>query len=209
MKELSELSKKSVLLLIFCQLLPGCSLSSLRAPLIVKDISGESVSAAAHKNGKIEITPAIAEQFYLKGQYRKAFNLHLAMAKRGDDRSQYNIGVSYYEGISNFIEQNIVEAYAWMLTSEERRSQYSRRHGINSLRKLMKPEEIKTAELRSKELLASYGSGNRIVKKFYLSSEFLNLEDQAICATVGTRIKGICTKARIFKRADDPAIYNL
>ncbi len=131
------------------------------------------------------------------------------MAKRGDDRSQYNISVSYYEGISEFIKQDFVEAYAWMLTSERIRSQYSRRHGIDSLKRLMKTEEIIKAENRSNELFASYGSGIRIVKKFYLSSEFLDQEDQAICATVGTRIKGVCTKARIFKRADDPAICNM
>jgi TPR repeat protein len=200
---------KIVLVVLVCQLLLGCSLNSYKNSLATKDSSGEAVSASAHLKGKIEITPAIAEQFYNEGFYRKAFNLHLAIAKRGDDRSQYNVGVSYYEGIAKFIPQDLIEAYAWMHTSERTRSQHTRRAGIENLKKLMNLEEIQKAEARSKELFALYGSGNRIVKKFYLSAEFLNLEDQAICATVGTRIKGICTKARIFKRADDPAIYNL
>jgi hypothetical protein len=197
---------KAVLVVVVCQLLSGCSLNSYKDSLVSKDVSGGTVSASAHLRGKVEITPGIAEQFYNEGYYRKAFNLHLAIAKRGDDRSQYNVGVSYYEGIDNFIPQDLIEAYAWMNTSERIRSQHSRRKGIESLKKLMKSEEIEKAEARSNELFALYGSAKRIVSKFYLSAEFLNLEDKTLCATVGTRIKGVCTKAKIFNGIGDPAI---
>ncbi len=197
---------KSILVIVVCQLLYGCSLSSHKASVVTKDVTDKTVSEKSHLRGKVEITPGIAEQFYNEGHYRKAFNLHLAIAKRGDDRSQYNVGVSYYEGIEKFMPQDLVEAYAWMHTSERTRSQHTRRKGIESLKKLMNPEQIKKGEARSNELFALYGSGKRVVNKFYLSAEFLNLEDKAICATVGTRIKGVCTKAKIFKGLGDPAI---
>ncbi len=67
MNKIIELITRIILALVVCQLLSGCSLASYRAPLELKDVSDNQVSSLAHIKGKIEITPATAEQFYLDG----------------------------------------------------------------------------------------------------------------------------------------------
>lgn len=53
-----------------------------------------------------------ALSFYEKGDYESAYNEFYDMASMGEQRSQFNLGVMYYQG--QYVSKDINKAYAWM-----------------------------------------------------------------------------------------------
>lgn len=54
----------------------------------------------------------LAKQYYDAGNFEKAFNEFMAMAKIGDHDAQNNVGIMYYRG--EFVPKDRAQAYAWM-----------------------------------------------------------------------------------------------
>lgn len=54
---------------------------------------------------------------YTDGQYAVAYDEFMAMAQTGEKRSQFNLGVMYYQG--QHVSKNINKAYAWLRLATE------------------------------------------------------------------------------------------
>ncbi len=157
------------------------------------------------------VSPFQAETLHNDGKYSEAFDMHHLLATRGYDWSQFNTGVSYYTGIEGKLQKDLVEAYAWMITSESIRQEQTRQEGIIILEKMLTDEQLETAEERSAVLFAQYGSGKRTRPKIQIttpakhgeptivySKQQVVAEEPERCSGVGSRIKRTCTGSHTF-----------
>lgn len=58
-----------------------------------------------------------AAKDYANKNYQKAFESFMEMAKLGEKRAQFNLGVMYYSG--QYVEQDLAKAYAWTKLATE------------------------------------------------------------------------------------------
>jgi hypothetical protein len=126
--------------------------------------------------------------------------MNYALATRGDDRSQYNVGVSYNNGIEGKIKRDYVEAYAWMLTSEVEIQEATRTVGLNALKDKLSDEQQHVAQQRAAVLFDQYGSGDRVLSNLELVTSFATIKmPEKNCSFLGSRLKRGCQGARSFR----------
>jgi hypothetical protein len=147
----------------------------------------------------VTVSPGRAHKLYAQGNYAAAFDMFYALATRGDDRSQYNIGVSYYNGVEGKINRDVVEAYAWMITSEMEVQEPSRTAGISALKETLTVEKQLVAQQRAAELFARYGSGKRVDSSLELISSIVHPKlPTKTCSRLGSRLKTSCHRTQTF-----------
>ena len=148
----------------------------------------------------VTVSPALAHQLYTQGKLVEAFDMNYVLATRGDDRSQYNIGVSYHNGVEGRVKRNYAEAYAWMIASETVTQEPTRTAGLHALKDKLTDEQQHVARERAAVLVDLYGSGNRVPSNLELIT---SLEDANIpympCSYLGSRLERECHGARSFK----------
>jgi hypothetical protein len=161
----------------------------------------------------IPISPFHAETLYQEGKYADAFNMEYLLAIRGDDRSQFNVGISYYFGIEGELKPDRIEALAWMLTSESTRTDSHRAESVIELSEQLNNYQQKKAAQRSASLLTQYKSGIRMAEGL----QFVDSEDSEVvivepvfvlrepepCSGVGTRIRRTCSGSKTFNTTQD------
>ncbi len=172
-----------------------------------------SVETAAETLAVITpVSPFQAEVLFNDGKYSESFDMHFLLATRGYDWSQFNTGISYYTGIEGKLEKDLVEGYAWMITSESIRQEQIRLESITTLEEMLTDEQLGKAEERSTVLFAQYGSGKRIIPRIQFIStptehgepvivyrkEIVVAEEPERCSGVGSRIKRNCTGSHTF-----------
>ncbi len=133
-----------------------------------------------------------AEKLHNDGAQKEAFEMHLLLAKVGDDRSQYNIGVSYSQGISGFMATDYVKAYAWIKVSITNRNSHMRATALNAIKQSLTSDELNMAEKYAKTYINNYGSGARVNQPYKITVQNRIASDNKICATTGTHIKDNC-----------------
>jgi hypothetical protein len=148
----------------------------------------------------VTVSPALAHQLYTQGKLVEAFDMNYVLATRGDDRSQYNIGVSYHNGVEGRVKRDYAEAYAWMIASETVTQEPTRTAGLHALKDRLSDEQQHVARERAAVLVDLYGSGNRVPSNL---ESITSLEDASIpsmpCSYLGTRIERECQGARSFR----------
>ncbi len=186
----------SILLRLVAATLMGCASVDETVTQTTADTPNSEVQAPAQT---VIVSPALAHKLYVRGNYEAAFDMNYALATRGDDRSQYNIGVSYHNGIEGKIERNYVEAYAWMITSEMEVHELSRMVGLNALKEKLSDEKQLVAQDRAAVLFALHGSGDRVKNSLELILSHTHTKPlRKSCSHLGSRIKRNCHGAQTF-----------
>lgn len=148
----------------------------------------------------LTVSPALAYQLYVQGKLAEAFDMNYVLATRGDDRSQYNIGVSYHNGVEGRVKRNYAEAYAWMIASQTVTQEPSRMASLHALKDKLSDEEQHVARERAAVLVELYGSGNRVPSNLELITSFSDANIPYIpCSYLGSRIERECHGARTFR----------
>ncbi len=111
----------------------------------------------------VTVSPALAYQLFKQGKLAEAFDMNYVLATRGDDRSQYNIGISYHNGVEGRVKRNYTEAYAWMIASEMVTQEPTRMAGLHALKDKLSDEQQHVARERAAVLVDLHGSGNRVL----------------------------------------------
>jgi len=189
--------KYSILLCFGAATLMGCASIDDTVTQTTAGTPNSDTQAAAQT---VTVSPALAHQLYEQGKHAEAFDMNYALATRGDDRSQYNVGVSYHNGIEGKIKRDYVEAYAWMITSEMEVQEATRTVGLNALKDKLSDKQQHVAEQRAAVLFDQYGSGNRVLSNLELVTSFGAVKmPEKTCSYLGSRLKRDCHGARSFR----------
>ncbi|NVJ61908.1 MAG: TonB family protein [Gammaproteobacteria bacterium] len=104
-----------------------------------------------------------ALNFYEKQQYDKAFEEFQKLAQLGEKRSQFNLGVMYFQG--QHVEKNINKAYAWTkLATESALANAEEKKIHNIITKKVVNMDLAAAEYES--LIKNYDS-EVLIKRLY------------------------------------------
>lgn len=111
-----------------------------------------------------------ANDAYHEGKYQEAYESFLSMAKTGEKRSQFNIGVMYYQG--QYLTKDINKSYAWIKLAVDSETAIPSQLNIF---KTVKSEVTDTvqAELEYKLLTNRYST---VVLLEQLYPEFVSIE---------------------------------
>jgi hypothetical protein len=189
--------KYSILLCFGAATLMGCASVDDTVTQATADAPNPNIQATAQTTFA---SPALAHQLYLQGKLAEAFDMNYVLATRGDDRSQYNIGVSYHNGVEGRVKRDYVEAYAWMIASEMVAQEPTRMAGLHALKDKLSEKQQHVAQERAAVLIDQYGSGTRVQSNLELITAFAdaNIPHMA-CSYLGSRIERECHGARSFK----------
>jgi len=125
-----------------------------------------------------------ALDLYESGNYSHAYNEFLEMAELGEKRSQFNLGVMFYNG--QHVEKNINKAYAWMKLSVQGKSSSPKEKAI--FQKIASGIDDKApAESEYQELKALYSTEVLIDKLYPVLVEPVG--DEAFEATAETIVE--------------------
>lgn len=138
---------------------------------------------------EVIFTPSDANDLFNAGEKEKSFKIDMELAKKGDDRSQYNIGRRYYEGIEGVVEQDLIEAYAWFKLSTMKSSNIFRKQGLKGSKARLTAEEIKIAEEKAKLYFEKYGTGDRSQKPIEFLTQDVEPAEEKECIKTGSRIR--------------------
>ena len=104
-----------------------------------------------------------ATESYNAGEFSKAYEEFLYMAKLGEKRSQFNLGVMYYSG--QHVKKDINKAYAWIkLANESETVKENERQAFESIKKHVK--NFDTAEVEY-QILSNIYSTEALAEKLY------------------------------------------
>jgi len=102
-------------------------------------------------------------QNYQNGQFETAFGDFLTMAKTGEKRSQFNLGIMYFYG--QHVTKDVNQAYAWLkLATDSETSSQSEKEAFELVKS--KISDIKEAE-KAYQSLASQFSTQVLIEKLY------------------------------------------
>jgi len=95
-----------------------------------------------------------ADLAYTDGDYARAYRLYDKMQKIGDHFSEYRLATMYENGW--YVEQNLIEAYAWSyLAAESGRQAYRDYH--ESIKQKLSAADLKSARERAGNLIVENG----------------------------------------------------
>ncbi|PCI65639.1 MAG: hypothetical protein COB38_10950 [Gammaproteobacteria bacterium] len=107
---------------------------------------------------------------YQNRKYKSAYNQFLEMAKMGETRSQFNLGVMFYNG--QYVDKDINQAYAWLkLATENEAATDQEKQTFNQI-----SSQIAQQKLAQKAFsdIENYSNKNLLVS---LYPEFLNTQE--------------------------------
>ena len=189
--------KCSILLYLGTALVMGCASVDATATNSTADAANPGIQKLEKMP---DASPVLAHKLYLEGNHAAAFDMNYDLAKRGDDRSQYNLGVSYHNGIEGQIKRDYVEALAWMLTSEMKIQVSTRTDGLNAVRDRLSEAKQRVAQERAAVLFDQYGSGDRVQSNLDSITAISNTKTPPkSCSRLGSKLKRSCHGARQFK----------
>jgi TPR repeat protein len=193
--------KYSILLCLGTAIVMGCASVDETATQSTADTPNSDIQALKQM---ADASPVLAHRLYLEGHYAAAFDMNYDLAKRGDDRSQYNLGVSYHNGIEGKIKRDYVEAYAWMITSEMKIQESTRTNGLDALKSQLSEEKQRVAQQRAAVLFDQYGSGDRVQSNLDSISTIADTKaPPKSCSRLGSKLKRSCHGARQFRGRGD------
>lgn len=100
---------------------------------------------------------------YESGQYTAAYNEFLTMAQSGEKRSQFNLGIMYYQG--QHVNKDINKAYAWLKLATEGATTGGSEQSI-FLKVASEVNNMSLAEQEYQNLSANY-STQVLIKRLY------------------------------------------
>jgi TPR repeat protein len=95
---------------------------------------------------------AEADQFYLEGNYKKAYKSYFKLAKTGDHFSQGRVASMYANGDGTSV--NLTQAYAWSVLAEEGGESFVE---SSSSELLQRADDPSKAEKKALKLKSRYG----------------------------------------------------
>lgn len=120
--------------------------------LLASLLQAGAVSAAMVPANEIPLHRSIADKYYKRGDYKKAYSKYLKLARSGDAESQYKIATMTANGQGR--NTNLTEAYAWSVLAAERGHEKA---AETSKKLLQQVENKEKAQRKAAKLRKKYG----------------------------------------------------